>query len=69
MQKDPNQALAQPLAFLTRYDGLLCGDCALSIDDLVDGGRGWLLGLTAVPVSDLWCKACCEECKRRLNDA
>ncbi len=76
MQKDPNQTLAQPLAFLTRYDGLLCGDCALSIDDLVDGGRRWLLGLTAIPVADVlrhWpgdlhsCR--CEECERRLNDA
>ena len=53
-------------AYLTKYNGLLCGGCALDTSKLVDDGRRWLLGLTAIPTSELWDGACCEECKRPL---
>ncbi len=54
------------IAYLTRYDALLCGDCALNTDDILNEGRNHLLGLTVVPASELWESDCCEECERLL---
>ena len=53
-------------AYLTRYNAVLCADCALKTDDLVDDGRKWLRGLTAIPTSELWEECRCEECRRAL---
>ena len=57
------------VAYLTRYDGLLCGACALDTSGLVGDGSRWLSGLTAVPVPDVlndWpddpSTCVCEEC-------
>jgi hypothetical protein len=55
------------VAYLTTYDALLCGGCALDTTDLVGDGRRWLRGLTAVPIPEVlatWAEARCEECER-----
>ncbi len=78
MHADDTLGLAQArlpaIAYLTKYDGLLCGDCALNTDDLVGDGQRWLNGLTAIPVSEVlrhWPAdpetCCCEECERPLG--
>jgi hypothetical protein len=57
-------------AYLTRYDALLCGDCALNTDGLLNDGANRLAGMTAVPLSEVlthWDEPSCEECKRPLR--
>lgn len=52
----------EPIAYLTRYDAILCGGCALNTDGLLNEGRNHLLGLTVVPANELLEIDCCEEC-------
>ncbi len=56
-------------AYFTRYDALLCKDCALDTSGLLNDGIHRLRGLTAIPVSELladWPEASCEECKHEF---
>jgi hypothetical protein len=56
--------------YLTEYDGLLCGDCALDTSGLLNEGRNWLARLTAVPATEVlaeWPEARCEECKKEVQ--